>query len=43
MIDLKEELKKYEPILEMDSVEKSIKSDEIKDIMDLLQYISQNK
>ena len=43
MIDLKEELKKYEPILEVDNIEQSIKSEEIKDVMDLLQYISQDK
>ncbi|MCL2618860.1 MAG: hypothetical protein FWD98_07400 [Defluviitaleaceae bacterium] len=40
MLDFKEELKKFKPVLGMDDVEKSIKSDEVKDVMDLLQYIS---
>ena len=40
MLDFKEELKKFKPVLGMDDVEKSIKSDEVKDVMDLLQYLS---
>ena len=40
MIDFKEEISKYKPILNMDEVEASVKSDEVKDIMDLLQYIT---
>lgn len=40
MIDFKEELKKYKPILEVDDIETSIQSDEIKDIEDLLQNLS---
>ncbi|MCL2852599.1 MAG: hypothetical protein FWE20_06155 [Defluviitaleaceae bacterium] len=40
MLDFKEELKKYKPVMGMEDVEKSIKSDEVKDVMDLLQYIS---
>ena len=40
MLDFKEELKKYKPVLGMDDVEKAIKSDEVKDLMDLLQYLS---
>ena len=40
LLDFKEELKKYKPVMGMDDVEKSIKSDEVKDLMDLLQYIS---
>lgn len=39
-MDFKEELKKYKPVMGMEDVEKSIKSDEVKDVMDLLQYIS---
>jgi hypothetical protein len=39
MIDFKEELKKYNPILDMDDVETAIKSDEIQDIQDLLQNL----
>ena len=40
LLDFKEELKKYKPVPGMESVEKSIKSDEVKDLMDLLQYLS---
>lgn len=40
MLDFKEELKKYKPVLGMEDVEKSIKSDEVKDVMDMLQYLS---
>jgi len=40
MLDFKEELKKFKPVLGMDDVEKAIKSDEVKDVMDLLQYLS---
>ncbi len=40
MIDFKEELQKYKPILNVDEVEKAVYSDEIRDIMDLMQQIS---
>lgn len=40
MIDFKEELKKYSPILEVDDVEIAIQSNEIQDIEDLLQILS---
>ena len=39
MIDFKEELNKYKPIILVDDVEEAI-GGEISDIMDLLQYIS---
>ncbi|MCL2461783.1 MAG: hypothetical protein FWF44_03895 [Defluviitaleaceae bacterium] len=39
MIDFKEEIQKYKPVMEIDEVEAAIQSDEIKDVMDLLQYI----
>jgi len=39
MIDFKDEIIKYKPILTVEEVEDSIK-DEVSDIMDLLQYIS---
>ncbi|WP_162838870.1 hypothetical protein [Defluviitalea phaphyphila] len=42
MIDFKEELKKFKPSLEIDSIEETIKSNDIKDIIDLLTYISKN-
>ncbi len=39
MIDFKEELKKYNPILELEEVETSLKPNEIEDIQDLLQIL----
>lgn len=39
MIDFKEEISKYRPVLNVDDVE-DIVNDEIKDVMDLLQYIT---
>ena len=39
MIDFKEELSKYKPVLSLEEVEDAI-NNEITDIMDLLQYIS---
>ena len=40
MIDFKTELNKYKPILEVDNVEESVQSDELQDIIDLLQHMS---
>ena len=40
MIDFKEEINKYKPILSVDDVETTVVNDEVKDIMDLLQYIT---
>ena len=39
MIDFKEEINKYKPIRTVEDVEEAVR-DEITDIMDLLQYIS---
>lgn len=39
MIDFKDEITKYKPILTVAEVEDNVK-DEVSDIMDLLQYIS---
>lgn len=39
MLDIKEELKKYKPILEVEGIETAIESDEIQDIEDLLQSL----
>ena len=39
MIDFKEEINKYKPVLSVDDVE-SVVNDEVRDIMDLLQYIT---
>lgn len=44
MINFKEELAKYKPILEVDDIEDTIYSNELQDIFDMLQYVSrQNK
>ena len=39
MIDFKEEMNKYKPVLSVDDVENEVNGDEIKDVLDLLQYI----
>ena len=43
MINFKEELSKYKPILEIDEVEESLQNDELKDMMDLLGKLTDNK
>ena len=40
MLDFKEEISKYQPVMGMDDVERAVQSDEVKDMMDLLQYIT---
>lgn len=40
MINFKEELLKFEPVLEIDGIEKSIYDNEFVDILDMLNYIS---
>jgi len=39
MIDFKEEMSKYKPVLSVDDVE-NVVNDEVRDMMDLLQYIT---
>ena len=39
MINFKDEIKKYEQILELGEIEDSVHSTEMKDIMDMLDYI----
>ncbi|MCI8805266.1 MAG: hypothetical protein HFE59_05120 [Clostridiales bacterium] len=43
MLDFKKEIQKYKPILEVEDVENSINSDEIKDMMDILKQLSNQK
>ncbi|MEA5083417.1 MAG: hypothetical protein VB018_04590 [Lachnospiraceae bacterium] len=43
MINFNEEIKKYGQILEMDEIEQSIHSTELKDIMDMLNYIAKSR
>lgn len=40
MIDLKKEILKYKPVMEVEDVENSISSDEIQDMMDILKQFS---
>ena len=39
MIDFTEEISKYKPILGVEDISTAIETDEIKDMMDILQYI----
>ena len=39
MIDLKKEILKYKPVMEVEDVEGSISSDEIQDMMDILKQL----
>lgn len=40
MIDFKQELSKYQPILELERIEDSIHTSEVQDILDILQHLS---
>lgn len=40
MLDFKEEISKYKPILGVKDIEKSVNNDDVKDIMDLLAHLS---
>ena len=40
MIDFKEELKEFKPLLEMEDIEESITDDGFNDLLDILSHIS---
>ena len=40
MINYKEELSKYEPILEVDEIEDALHANELQDMFDILQHIA---
>lgn len=40
MLNFKEELKKYQPLLEVDKLENSLNAGELQDMLDMLQYVS---
>ncbi len=42
MIDFNKEIEKYKPIVGINDIDETVKSDEILDIMDLLQHIINN-
>ena len=43
MLDFKTELKKYQPLIEIEEVEETIHSEEIRDIIDLIQHMADKK
>jgi len=43
MINFKEELLKYQPVLELDNIEDALHSGEMQDLLDILQHISREK
>ncbi len=43
MINFKEELAKYQPVLEVENIEDAIHSGEVQDILDILQHITMDK
>lgn len=40
MIDFREELQKYQPILEIDNIEVAIQTDEMQDVLDMVRYLA---
>ncbi len=43
MLNFKEELSKYQPILELDEIQDSLQPSQLKDLMDVLEYIAATK
>lgn len=43
MINFKEELAKYRPIMELDQIESSLHSSQMQDLLDILQHIANEK
>lgn len=41
MIDLKKEIEKYKPVLEIDGIEDDINKNDIEDLLDLISMIKQ--
>lgn len=39
MIDLKKEIEKYKPVLEIDGIEDDINNNDVEDIMDLIEML----
>jgi len=40
MINFDEELKKYKPVLEVDDLQEGVGGNDVKDILELLQYLN---
>jgi len=43
MIEFKKELKKYEPVLEIEDIEEDVADDGTQDILELLQYLAKER
>lgn len=43
MFNLKDELSRYKPILELDKIEDALRPSETQDLVDILQYIAKEK
>lgn len=41
MIDFNEELKKFKPVLEVDELQDGVNGNDVKDMLELLQHLSQ--
>ncbi len=40
MIDFREELNKFSPILEIDSIEVALQNDEMQDVLDMVRHLA---
>ena len=43
MIDFKEELEKYQPLMELDEIESALHPSQMQDLLDILQHIANEK
>jgi len=43
MLDFKTELKKYQPLVEIEAVEEKIHAEEIQDVIDLIQHMADKR
>ncbi|HIY05234.1 MAG TPA: hypothetical protein H9733_09770 [Candidatus Anaerotignum merdipullorum] len=43
MINFKEELEKYQPLLELDDIESALHPSQMQDLLDILQHIAKEK
>lgn len=43
MFNFKDELSRYQPILELDQIEEALQPDQLKDLIDILDHIAKNK
>lgn len=43
MFDFKEELKKYQPILELDDIESTLQQSQMQDLLDIVQHLIKEK